>query len=45
MNFTAIRRRLHRHRLLISPVNFTEFRRVSEIIYTQEPRSQGIVQV
>ncbi|WP_437938428.1 hypothetical protein [Sorangium sp. So ce341] len=35
MNFTGIRPGLHRHRLRVSPVKFTEFPRVAEIIYTQ----------
>ncbi|MGK3960955.1 hypothetical protein WMF01_10305 [Sorangium sp. So ce1667] len=34
MNFTGIRRGLHRHRMRISPVNFTKFPRVAEIIYS-----------
>ncbi|WP_234022496.1 tyrosine-type recombinase/integrase [Sorangium cellulosum] len=34
MNFTGIRRALHRHRVRISPVNFTGFPRVAAIIYT-----------
>ncbi|WP_165374003.1 MULTISPECIES: hypothetical protein [Sorangium] len=33
MNFTGIQRALHRHRVRISPVNFTEFPRVATIIY------------
>ncbi|MGK3981523.1 hypothetical protein WME99_00700 [Sorangium sp. So ce136] len=36
-----IRRALHRHRMRVSPVNFTAFPRVAEIIYTIDGSSAG----
>ncbi|WP_437665509.1 hypothetical protein [Sorangium sp. So ce1182] len=41
MNFTGIRRGLHRHRVRISPVNFTDLPRVAAIIYSRPLDASG----